>query len=300
MLLSSILVAMLLVLSGCGDDETEQANGIVVEDASGNIISSGGDISIEFGPDGQVSSAGDEVVYDEQGSEDSPFSGEDDNSGPASPDEDPELMEEEVAAGVGDFAEEGVPVTEDDSPLGNGPDFPNEEVADAGSPFDITEDGADDGISDGTGPGGVDFGQEIDAEPPSEDYETAPVFSSTSVSADSVVSRAGKYISLGAGEETPDGSKNWTASNDKYNVEINADASGKVYSAYFSSTGDGRAFLADCASVFDSGAQSFINSNDSGTYESNGLIFEMEIAGREMCSLRIMSKSYEAILGTPE
>lgn len=281
-------------IGGCGKDE-KQASGILVEDINGNAVEGSGEIevtsmaeeTVNVGPDGESYDSSEAEIVEEKPDGvigevyDGPGPGDEaeEPTGPSSP-------EEEAIANGTAAAEIPIdgPGANDVSPTGDGPSPADDAMIEEnpGNPFDA---------------------QEIDENAPMEAPEGAiavevPSFSATSVSGSSVVSKIGGYVSLGSGDVAPDGSKIWSGSNGSYSADIQADASGNVYAAFFTSSGD-KTYLAACAGAFDSGAQAFVNANTDGSYEANGILFELEAQGEEMCSLRVTSKSYQSILGSP-
>lgn len=292
-LISVIYVSVLI--SGCGKDD-KQTSGILVEDINGNTVNSDDeDSTVEvasIGPDGETvdEDATVEVILDEATEGDTyvgPLPGDDEDivEGPSSPEE--EARENGTSTdGVISEGPGGDSVSPDGSPISEEPPLsPADDtdfIEDPGDPFDAPV---------------IDENAPVTA-PEGAVVTEGPSFSATSVSGSSVVAKIGGYISLGAGDQAPDGSVIWSGTSGSYSADIQANEAGNVYAAFFTSNGD-KAFLAACAGAFSSGAQAFVNSNDTGEYEDGEIVFELEAKGGEMCSLRVTSKSYQSVLGSP-
>lgn len=277
----SLSIIGLSVLTGCGDDKED--NGIIVQDANGNIIETSDGIQVVGtnvdNPDLMVESDGVvEILSDSEG----PL-GEDTDM-----EEYPDLPMDDSDVEMLDEIE---PIDSPPSDAGSvtevalsTPEGEPEVVGDPGNPIEVAEDGDGDTLP----------------EPPEGNVETVPEFSSSSVSLSKVTSTLSGYLSFGGGDTAPDGSKFVSASNGAYSSEIEADSNGMIYSAFFTGEDCGKAFIADCAAAFDAGAKAFVEGNDSGTYEANGMVFDLEANGDSLCTLRVTSKSYQSVLGNPE
>lgn len=286
----ALVVALALVLFGCRDKKEQ--NGILVENADGIEVLGNVEAS-EVGPDGSEPDDNNiEIVLDSD--EEVDPSDDDFDDGPSSPMEEAEMLglteydvttDPEGPMADGDVKPDGVDIVDEAIP---GPEGAVEVAVsdeEAGSPMDAIE--VDDVAEEGAGPEG---GHVADV----------PSFSSSGVSADGVVSAVSRFISMGSGDEAPDGSKIWSASNGTYSVDIQADSNNKVYSAFFTCENGDMSFIEACAGAFDSGAVAFVSSNEEGSYESNGVVFEIEAKSEDMYSLRVSSKSYQSILGSPQ
>lgn len=293
------VVMAAFAISGCDKDD-KNANGIMVQGIDGNIVDNGIDVE-GLGPDGQYHDSGDVQIA---------LDGDSSGMGPGS-----EVAEDNVADGPGagpgaDVSVGGPSSPAEDASLGEDEGVVTSNAAPGGGPgaeVESTENttgpiGTPEGALEvTTDPGAPSTGNAMDVTGPEGANATElPSFSAGNVSASGVVASAGKYVSLGAGDVAPDGSKVWSASSGSYSADIQADANGMIYSAFFSSSNGDKSFIADCAGAFDGGAQAFVNSNADGSYEANGMVFELEAKGEEMCSLRVVSKSYQGVLGSPQ
>lgn len=289
------VVCVSVLISGCDKDENgNEAAGILVEDINGNsiVVANGTDANEveeewtddeeEFDEEAADDDIEDEYIEDEELGDDEDIDEDSDGPGDEEMDLEEDILDEPSDGDMADDEDE-----EDDFDL-----------ADAPAP-DLED---EDGDMEDDYPDYMDV-PELDEDEPDVDPDGAVAdetlnFTASSVAGSSVVASIGGYISAGAPEEAPDGSKVWSADNGTYSVDIEADESGNVYSAFFTSSGD-KAYLASCASAFDGGAGAFVNSNDEGVYESGGLIFELEADDGEMASLRVTSSSYQNVLGSP-
>lgn len=138
---------------------------------------------------------------------------------------------------------------------------------------------------------------------PSENGGSKNTLGIDGVSATKVVGVVNKYISLGQGQEAPDGSKVWSATSDRYSADIQQDADGNVYMACFGGYGeDAGEYLLACASSISLGAGEWISEaiNDGeGTYSVGGMTFDLLSRGRGEFSLKVCSNSYINTLQDP-